>query len=263
MTRLGLRRSTGLLQLFGLLSRIKLARGADLASAARIQYMFPLVGAILGAIVAVVSFLIFEVIGDAISSLTIALVAVLVLYFIYGIMHLEGLADFGDGVMASGDTLKKRSAMKDVSVGAAGCFFMVVDLLLLVLLINELLGQTGPMLLVGIQIPLIFGLIVAEISAKLSMMTVMFIGPSSHEGMGSVFTSQSSIKRFAAGLSISLLLSLLFIGIYFPIVLAGVLSGAFVAYLSRRHFGGVGGDSFGAANELGRLVTLFIWVLVI
>lgn len=249
--------------MIGLLSRIRLARSADIISAARTQYLFPIVGAVLGALVAFVAYLVFEAIGNDISSLTAALIGVLFLYFIYGIMHLEGLSDFGDGLMASGDGIRKRSAMKDTSVGAAGCFFMVVDLLLLVLLINELLGETGPMLLTGVQMPLIFGLILAEVSAKLSMTTVMYMGPSSHEGMGSVFVSQASGRRYAAGLAISLVLSLLIAGLYFPIVLAGVLSGAFVVYLSRRHFGGVGGDAFGAANELGRLAALLIWVLVL
>jgi len=252
-----------LLKLFGLLSRIRLARGTELASAARMQSLFPLAGAVLGAIVAFATFLIFEILGDEISSLTVALIGVLVLYFTYGIMHLEGLADFGDGLMASGDTSRKRSAMKDVSVGAAGCFFMVVDLLLLVVLINELLGREGPILAIGMHIPLIFGLIVAEISAKLSMITVMFMGPSSHEGMGAVFVSQSSSRRYAAGVLISILLSFLVVGLYFPIILVGVFSGAFIARIARRHFGGVGGDAFGAANELGRLAALLILVLVI
>lgn len=252
-----------MLQLIGLLSRIRLVRNADLISAARTQYLFPAVGAILGVLVAIVAYLLFQLTGEDLSSLVVALISVLFLYFVYGLMHLEGLSDFGDGLMASGDITRKQSAMKDTSLGAAGCFFMVVDLLLLVLLISEMLGKTGPRLIFGAEIPLIFGFVLAEVSAKLSMLTVIHMGPSSHEGMGSIFVSQSSGRIFAVGLAISLIVSFLIAGIYFPIVLIGILSGFLITQLSRRHFGGVGGDAFGAANELGRLAALFVWVLVL
>ena len=43
-----------------------------------------------------------------------------------GIHHTDGLADFADGLMTKGSKEKKRKAMKDLSVGSAGIFSIVI-----------------------------------------------------------------------------------------------------------------------------------------
>ena len=255
-----------MLMLFGLLSRLKLSKKPiSLEVTARMQHYFPIVGAAIGLIVAFVAYLLFYFIGGSISPLLIAAMVVLLLYFLTGIIHLEGLADFGDGLMTSGDIARKRSAMKDVSLGAAGTFFLAFDLLLMVFLIGELSSST---ISLGIfqwdpSIFFVGGIIVAEISGKLAMTTVMTLGPSSHEGMGSIFVKAASRSKYAVALILSLLLAFASSGWLFPIVLCGVIAGLVVTFIARKHFGGVSGDSFGAANELGRILALFIWVIVI
>jgi adenosylcobinamide-GDP ribazoletransferase len=91
----------------------------------------------------------------------------------------------------------------------------------------------------------------------------MYIGPSAHEGMGSLFVSSATAPRLAAAVTISVIVSALLVGAYFPLVMLGGVAGTMVALTARKHFGGVSGDAFGAANELGRLLVLLGWVLVV
>ena len=250
--------------LLSLLSRLRFSRKeVDFVALARRQYLFPIAGFIIGAIVAIFAFLLFEFVGNEIDTYLKSLAVVLFYFLITGLMHIEGLADFGDGLMASGSQEKKRQAMKDVSLGAAGVFFLLVAFVTVFILIINLDGWVQSPTLVSWtdSIPLVLGLITAEMSAKLAMITVMTIGPSSHEGMGSVFTSAARPWKLLTGTAIAVAIAFLFSGIYCIIVLVGLAAGAFVAWEARRHFGGAGGDSFGAANELGRIIALLAWVV--
>jgi len=255
-----------LLGFLSLLSRLRFGRREiDISALAREQYLFPVAGFVIGAIVSIAALLLFEFAGQEVDILLISLGVVLLLYFLTGLMHLEGLADFGDGLMASGTRERKLQAMKDVSLGAAGVFFMVAAVMSLFLIIVNLDGwmQAPEPVFWMERIPLVFGLIVAEISAKLAMITVMTIGPSSHQGMGGVFVSVASSRKLVIGMAISLFIAFMLSGLYCVLVLIGIVAGVIVSAEARRHFGGVGGDSFGAANELGRILTLLAWVVVI
>jgi len=257
---------SGLFGLLALLSRIRLSRsGVDLESAARRQYLFPAAGAALGIIFTLAALLAFDLLDGILNGFIISLLVVMFLYFVTGLIHLEGLADFGDGLMASGDRERKKGAMKDVAVGASGTFFMIIAVLMLFLLVNELGSRVDspPFLLWANRIPLVLGILVAEVGAKLAMNTVMIIGPSSHPGMGSIFVTAATPERYVAALAIGTAIALLASGLYGLIVLLGPIAGIAVAMVARKHFGGVGGDSFGAANEVGRLLVLFAWVILL
>jgi len=52
-------------------------------------------------------------------------------------------------------------------------------------------------------------------------------------------------------------------GYLFCLVFLGPFAGFVVTMIARKNFGGVSGDAFGAANEIGRLVTLLGWVIAI
>lgn len=255
-----------MLAFLSLLSRIKIGRKeVDVLAVAKRQYLFPVAGFIIGTIIAIVALFLFEYIEDELGILLVSLGVVLFMYFVTGLIHIEGLADFGDGLMASGNQERKRQAMKDVSLGAAGTFFMVAAFLATFLLVIHLSGwiQRPNFVFWTDSIPVVFGLIIAEVSAKLSMITVMTIGPSSHIGMGSAFISAAGKGKLAAGFAIAFIISFILSGVYSVVILIGPIAGAIVALEARRHFGGVGGDSFGAANELGRILTLLAWVILI
>ena len=60
------------------------------------------------------------------EPLVVSLIVVASLAVITGIHHTDGLADFADGLMTKGTKEKKRKAMKDLSVGSAGIFSIVI-----------------------------------------------------------------------------------------------------------------------------------------
>ena len=81
--------------------------------------------------------------------------------------------------------------------------------------------------------------------------------------MGSVFVGAATNVRFMIGLVIAIAIGVLVAGPFGLIVLAGVISGIVIAFVARKNFGGVGGDSYGASNEMGRLTALSLWVILL
>lgn len=253
-------------ELFGLLTRIRLSRRPmDLDQASAGQYLFPLVGMIVGLVAASVALVLNEFISKDMALISGGAVLVS-LYFVTGILHTEGLADFADGMMASGSMEKKRQVMKDVHLGAGGVFATAMFLILFFAATSMLTGDAGRRIelwpFLTLRVPLAFGFVLAEVAGKLSMNMMMFMGPSSHEGMGSVFVRKASGTKLVGAIAISTAIAIIFVGRLFPLVFLGLIAGVAVTVLARKNFGGVSGDSFGAANEVGRLVTLIGWVLL-
>lgn len=252
-------------EIFALLTRIRIPEPMlDLRRAARQQHLFPLVGLVIGLIAALAAVMLEQALNESLSLVS-GITVVIVLYFVTGILHTEGLADFADGMMASGDREVKTKAMKDVNCGAAGVIAIVLMVALLIAL-SAKLCQTASRDIGDIlpwAVPAAVGFALAEMSGKISMIVAMYLGPSAHPGMGAMFTEEASATKLLAGLGITGLLGFALAGLLFPVVFFGVFAGVAVTMLARRHFGGVSGDVFGAANEVGRVGALLLWVLII
>ncbi len=251
--------------LLGLLTRIRLpGYSIDLEREARQQHLFPVVGLVVGAILAVIAAgLNYGLDGEPrLLSGALLLVA---LYYVTGILHIEGLSDLADGMMAHGTKEHKRQVMKDVHSGVAGVMSVIVTLMILWTLLSEISAGAldkvdGSLLPWGAL--MVGGLVVAEVGGKLAMNFAAYIGPSTHEGMGSIFVSSATPAGLGLAIATSAVISLTLVGKYFPVVFLGALAGAMVAIAARKHFGGVSGDALGAANEVGRIAVLLAWVLI-
>jgi adenosylcobinamide-GDP ribazoletransferase len=226
-------------------------------------YLFIIVGAMIGVTLGAAGF-IFRWLLPA------ALVPVLVIACIYlltGINHLDGLSDFGDGVIAHGTREKKVGAMKDVHAGAGGILFIGMDLLFLYAALSLFSGFGALYLLVG--------LFAAEVCAKVSMITVAAFGKSLGPGMGSMLIEKTKKEHYLLGLATAIVVCVAASGLlavlpwlrpnFLLYALAGFLAvsvsvalGLFVADIASRHFGGVNGDVMGAANEIGRAAALVV-----
>lgn len=252
--------------LLGLLTRIRLPGPAvDLEVAAKQQYLFPLIGLLVGLMAALICIALGHVFerGDSLIASGLLLAA---LYAITGIIHTEGLADFTDGVVASGARERKHAVMKDPRAGVAAVIVVTVYMLVFFALAAKMCAQgddSTSLLPVPWHIPVAFGLVVSEVSGKLAMNTSMLIGPSAHPGMGSAFVSNANAQRFIIAAVLAGVVCTLAVGFASVILLAGIASGAVVTAIARKHFGGVSGDVFGAANEIGRLCALLLWVLML
>jgi adenosylcobinamide-GDP ribazoletransferase len=231
-------------------------------------YLFIIVGAVAGAALGAAGFV-------ARWFFPAALAPVLVIacvYLLTGINHLDGLSDFGDGIVASGTREKKAEAMKDVHAGAGGILFIGMDLLFLYAALSLFSGFGALYLLVG--------LFVAEVCAKVSMTTVAAFGKSLGPGMGSMLIGKTKKGQYLLGLAIAIvccvaassLLAVLpwlrpSIPLYalagFLVVSVSVALGLFIVDVAERNFGGVNGDVMGAANEIGRAAAFVVFGVLI
>jgi len=209
-------------------------------------YIFPVVGAVIGIILAViilVSSLIF-------SPIMLALLVIISIYYITGINHIDGLADFGDGIAAHGTKEKKIAAMRDTAVGTGGIVFCMISILGLFVSIISIQETDANLLLP-------FALIVAETSAKQSMVTVAAFGRRIHEGFGAMTIDNTKRSDFIIGTIFSASVCYIVLGFLgIEAFIISQLSGLLVLNTANRHFGGVSGDIVGAANEIGRLAAL-------
>lgn len=252
--------------LVALLTRIRLPDARrDLLKAAKVQYLLPLVGAGVGLAPMAAALLLGYFFSSDLASLSGGIV-LLTVYSVTGILHIEGLADFADGVMAEGTKDRKLDVMKDPHSGAAGIFVVASYLILFLVAASE--ACENPMEDVGSSglpwpVPVASGFVLSEVSAKLAMNVSMYLGPSAREGMGAVFVEESKPWKMASALAIAAGVCFLFTGLLSVILIAGIISSVVVTTVARRNFGGVTGDVFGAANEIGRLATLMVWVMVV
>ncbi len=205
----------------------------DVEKAAEEAYLLPLIGALI-AIPASVSFYLVNLYAEAKIS---ALVSLAVIYFFTGLIHIDALADFADGIYA-----RSLKAMKDVNTGVAGTF--AVSFILIGTL--YVLSNFNPK---SFYEALTFFL-AAEVGAKMTMVTMLAFSKPLGNGLGRIFIERMTRKKFLFSLLLSLALAQnIFVLLSLPI-------GFVVKNISEKIFGGVNGDCIGASNEISRLVIM-------
>lgn len=224
-------------------------------------YLFPFVAVVIGIITGAFAYLFNFIFPPVISAVAI----IIAIYYFTGFNHLDGLADFGDGLTAHGSREKKINAMKDVSIGIGGAAFCVLGLISLYAVVITLLDESliqNVNLNTGIMI--FSSLIVAEIGAKQSMLTIAVFGKSMHEGLGSMVIDNTTFPKYIIGLIGGGFFCGLVLGVAGIIgFIAAVFSALIILNITNRHFGGVSGDGLGTTNEVGRIIVLLAIILVI
>ena len=248
--------------------------------AARFMYLFPVIGAVIGFVVGAYGyfankalFFVFGTINNLLFSGAhelffnftakglAAIITMAFLLVIIGLQHTDGLVDVGNALGIRKASLKEKMDIAHVwTVTRTGAFFAIIVSFFTFLLI--FLAKTD------IIIP---ALIVAEVSAKLAMVTTAWQGtsPPQHledkRGKGRSFIDfiRKNHGLYAISLTISFAISIALFGLsgVFAAV-SGILVGAFMIVLGKRVFGGVNGDIFGATNEVARMIALFMVVLL-
>jgi adenosylcobinamide-GDP ribazoletransferase len=221
--------------------------------AAKAMFLFPLVGAFIGLLAGLFGW----VTSQFLPSLVVGALVLGLLLLITGVHHTDGLLDFGDGVMAHGSAERKIEVMHDQLTGAGGLSLGIMTFLITALSIAEL--NTGI---------IIQGVVVAEVSAKLSMVIGAWAGQAAHQGMASPFLEAMHGKKGTARLIAALVISF---GITLPLLwlvgavalLVAILTSLIMVGISHKHFKGVTGDVLGATNELTRMVSLITLLAMI
>ncbi len=175
--------------------------------------------------------------------------ALIALYATIGLIHLDGLADFSDGLMAKGDVKVKFRAMKDVNVGIAGIFAVIVVILLQV---------------EALRFAPFYAIFLAELNSKFSILLSLSVKKPLGEGLAKFFMDRFDKKQFFVGFGIYIVL-MVAVAFYDRIALISALSlivGLLTINLAIKNFGGLNGDCIGAVAEITRTSSLVITCLV-
>jgi len=205
---------------------------------------------------------------DRLSVAIMAAIVLAIFHLLNRFLHLDGLSDFGDGMVCGGDAERRLAAMKDSKTGAGGVGYALVFTLLSFAALASLTGKAEMLFL-----PLI-----AEIMNKNAMVFCAF-GGKAREGLGNAFVSNTMGKQAVASLVLSVLLafgSILMICLltgYWNVAeialftfaggLVSSIVGLMMSSVAMKNFGAVNGDVMGATNEISRPVVLIALLLLV
>ena len=184
---------------------------------------------------------------------TAAALYLVTIVLLTGVSHADGLADLGDAAAVHGgvDRQRRREVLKDSATGVGGALAVVL------VFVTLGLGALG---LAGSRPRVAFGLaLAAEVGAKVGIAVLICTEDPAHEGLGSALTEHTTpTALLPVAAVVAPLLALATVPIFGGVgVPAALLAPVGVAWLvgawARGALGGVSGDVFGAANELGRV----------
>lgn len=200
---------------------------------------FPLVGAVVGALMALAGWL-----GYALTGSYIAAAALMVLcdVLVTGGIHMDGLGDTCDGFFSGRDCARIMEIMHDSRMGTFGALGVILTLMLKFAFICAALERLG-MAALGLTFA-------APVLSRMCVVLLEKIGVSARDGMGSAYVKGMSWRRVLEAYALGAVLILL----VKPTALLGapaacVLALGFNSYFNRK-IGGLTGDTLGAANEL-------------
>jgi len=189
------------------------------------------------------------------AAMTVAFLLVLT-----GLQHFDGLIDLGNAVGLRNVHDRKMVAHAWTVTYSGAVLALVVEFAAFVGLFF-----VNPLFAFG-------AIIAAEVSAKLAMVTIVWVGKPSHKGLGSIFLSKAKKNLNAVAYVIAVLivfpvftlmgnplLGLVGVGI----VLVSIPVALVMEKVSEGVFGGVSGDMIGATNEVARAVTLVLFAVVL
>ena len=217
-------------------------------------YLFPVVGSVIGLLLAGAGYASSMLFPPFLTSF----IVIISIYYLTGFNHIDGLADFGDGVAAHGTREKKIAAMRDTSVGTGGLIFCMLAILGLFASLFSIADIDKTLL------P--YALIASETCAKQSMVTVAAFGRAIHKGFGATTVDNTRMSDLISGLVFSGVVCYLVLGIKgVGALIVSQSAGLLVLNTANRHFGGVSGDIVGASNEVGRLAAVlflggYLWM---
>lgn len=222
---------------------------------------FPLVGLVVGLVLVATDLVFGHLSLLARSALELAVAALLT-----GGLHLDGLADTGDGLFSRADRERALAIMRDSRLGALGALTLLSVLLLKLSLLGSL---SGP--------PRYLGLVVAPMTGRLAIVLAMAAFPPAQpgSGLGRIFARRLGPASLVVSVGLWVLLAGALLAaaalvpgasdaggswVVSPAVVAAPLGALALAQglaaLISRKLGGLTGDTYGALNEVTETIVL-------
>lgn len=204
---------------------------------------YPLVGLVIGGL----TWLAWRGLGLYFPPLVVGVVTLLVWVLLSGGLHLDGLADCCDGLLAPVSPERRMEIMKDPRLGTFGGIGLLLVLLLKIAALSTLSPSAG------------LGIILAATLSRWCILPVGLMPLARPGGMGADFAS--GLRRGVIFTSAILPFGLVFLlgmqGLF--AALAAFLAAASVLGLAKARINGVTGDVFGALVEVTEIAILVVF----
>lgn len=233
-----------------LLSRLPV-RGADGTRAAASAWAWPLVGLVVGALMAMAALLVLSL-GQ--SPMVAALVAVALSAVVTGALHEDGLADCADGFWGGQSRERRLEIMKDSRIGSYGVLALGLVVALRVLLLAELIGAGAVW----------SACLVPACLSRAAMVMVMARLPFARADGLAVHVGRPNVVAALWAVALAAGLGLLAVGpgaLWACLAVAGAAWA--IARLALARIGGQTGDVLGAVQMLGEGAALLALTVVL
>lgn len=218
---------------------------------AKFTWFWPIIGGFIGIIVGTLGFLLLDVVHVS-QFVAAALIYSFAIWF-NGFHHLDGLIDFGDGMMVHGTPEKKIAVMRDTNIGVGG-----ISYFLMVALITFTTIGSAPTAMI------FYILFISEIAAKMGIVTCATFSNPFPNGTGRFFIESMNIKLLVASLIVTSAIGFLTFNMIGVLgIIGGLIGGTFIAVLARKNFKWATGDVLGTSNEVARMLALLIMTVVL
>jgi len=231
---------------------VPLKRKLSPAQLGRATTYFPVVGLIIGIVLAVLNWLLGYILPPAVVNILL----IVALVILTGALHLDGFADTCDGIAGHKPVEERWKVMHDSRTGAFGVVGVVLLLLVKYVSLNNVPSEL-------MTATLIFMPVVSRWAMVYAIFTYPYARP---EGLGTAYKTATrwpqfiiaTIITFAVAAALYPLFSvsgiLLILGVF-------IITTAFAFYLKYK-FAGLTGDTYGAINEVAEVMTLIFTIII-
>jgi adenosylcobinamide-GDP ribazoletransferase len=215
---------------------------------ASFTWLWPMIGAMIGLVVGCFGFATMDLIHLS-PFIAAALIYSFSIWFT-GFHHLDGLIDFGDGMMVHGTPEKKIDVMRDKRIGTGG----IAYLLMVGLITFAAIGSASAALIFYI-------LIISEMAAKMGIVGCATVSKPFPNGTGKSFIVSMSKTKLVISIVLTSAVGFLIFNTTGVIgILTGMIAGFLVAIVARKNFEYATGDVLGTSNEVARMLAILIMV---
>ena len=235
---------------FQFFTRIPLVRQTEwtMESFGRSVKMLPLIGALIGGLLAGAAYLLQKYAGAPQHLMAAGLIVAEI--FITGGLHCDGFMDTADGVFSGRSRERMLEIMKDSRVGAFGAMAFTLLVLVKYSLYLDIEAARLPLACFAMAVAGKMGIVIAVTSFE-------YARP---EGLGKMFSQHHDKHALGVAALLAALLTAPF-GLHAvgAVAVAGVAAVSTGIYVSRR-LGCLTGDVYGAVHEVAQLAALLLFL---
>lgn len=216
----------------------------DGADVARASLFFPLVGCLM----AVMQWLFLLLLdGLAVHAVLQALLTTVLLLFLGGGLHQDGIADMADGFGGAFEREKVLHIMRDSTIGTYGGSALLLSLAI----------RISAMVLLIEHNAILVGLLTAAAVSRCSIILGWRLPYARDAGTGQAVTQLTGPNEVAGAIGFSVFVAFFCVGLHaFSVLMIAAVTFVFMGWLCLRKIGGVTGDTLGATTEVTEVLLL-------